>query len=240
MIPRLRMIAGPNGSGKSTLAQQLTDDYAINLYKFLNADILFAEIAKSYKTACPFNIDNQDLLDFINNSTYPDDCKTPFRNHLITIDEEDCFVFDPCAINSYTVAMVADFLKDQYLKRHLSFSFETVFSHPAKIEILKKAQAEEFKTYMYFVATESPFINIKRIQQRVENGGHNVPADKTIARYYRCLEQINQVLPYLNRAYFFDNTDNQLVFFSEYEKDKGFILFSELIPEWFRHFVFGE
>ena len=28
--------------------------------------------------------------------------------------------------------------------------------------------------------------------------------------------------------------------FSEYEKDKGFILFSELIPEWFRHFVFGE
>ena len=108
------MIAGPNGSGKSTLAQQLTDDYAINLYKFLNADMLFAEIAKSYKTACPFNINNQDLLEFINTSTYPDDCKTPFRNHLITIDEEDYFVFDPCAINSYTVAMVADFLKDQY------------------------------------------------------------------------------------------------------------------------------
>ena len=40
MIPRLRMIAGPNGSGKSTLAKQLTDDYAINLYKFLNTDIL--------------------------------------------------------------------------------------------------------------------------------------------------------------------------------------------------------
>ena len=59
MIPRLRMIAGPNGSGKSTLAKQLTDDYAINLYKFLNADILFAEIAKSYKTACPFNINSR-------------------------------------------------------------------------------------------------------------------------------------------------------------------------------------
>ena len=44
MTPRLRMLAGPNGSGKSTLAQQLTDDYAVNLYKFLNADLLFAEI----------------------------------------------------------------------------------------------------------------------------------------------------------------------------------------------------
>ena len=50
MIPRLRMLAGPNGSGKSTLAQQLVDDYAVNLYKFLNADMLFAEIAQSDMT----------------------------------------------------------------------------------------------------------------------------------------------------------------------------------------------
>ena len=71
MIPRLRMLAGPNGSGKSTLARQLTDDYAVNLYKYLNADMFFAEISQSCKTACPFGIDNQDLLDFINNSTYP-------------------------------------------------------------------------------------------------------------------------------------------------------------------------
>lgn len=148
MIPRLRMLAGPNGSGKSTLARQLTDDYAVNLYKYLNADMLFAEISQSCKTACPFGVDNQDLLDFINNSTYPESCKIPFREHLITIDEDDYFVFAPQAINSYTVAMAADFFKDQYLKRHLSFSFETVFSHPAKIEILKKAQAEGFRTYM--------------------------------------------------------------------------------------------
>ena len=240
MTPRLRMIAGPNGSGKSTLAKQLTDDYAINLYKFLNADILFTEIAQSYKTACPFCIIKQDLLDFINNSSYPEDYKQPFRDHLITIDEEDYFTFAPWVINSYTVAIVADFLKDQYLKRHLSFSFETVFSHPAKIEILKKAQTEGFRTYMYFVATESPNINTKRIQERVKNGGHSVPEDKTIARYYRCIEQIKTALPYLHRAYFFDNTNDQLVFFSEYEIGKGFKLYSELLPEWFRHFVLGE
>ena len=160
-------------------------------------------------------------MEFINTSTYPDDCKTPFRNHLITIDAEDYFVFDPCAINSYTVAMVADFLKDQYLKRHLSFSFETVFSHPAKIEILKKSQAEGFKTYMYFVATESPLINIKRIQQRVKNGGHNVPEDKTVARYERCLKQINNVLPYLNRAYFLITQTTNCISFRNTSKVKA-------------------
>ena len=62
MTPRLRMLAGPNGSGKSTLARQLEDDYAINLYKFLNADMLLAEIAKSYKTACPFSIFDRSVV----------------------------------------------------------------------------------------------------------------------------------------------------------------------------------
>lgn len=69
MMPRLRMLAGPNGSGKSTLARQLTSDYAVNLYKFLNADLLFAEISVSHKTACPFSIDNSELLDFISRTT---------------------------------------------------------------------------------------------------------------------------------------------------------------------------
>ena len=240
MTPRLRMLAGPNGSGKSTLAQQLVDDYAVNLYKFLNADMLFAEIANSRKTACPFSIDNQELLDFIATSTYPEYCKQPFQDHLISINDDDYLIFAPEAINSYTVAMTADFFKAQYLKRHLSFSFETVFSHPAKIEILKKAQAEGFRTYMYFVATENPDVNLKRIKQRVKNGGHNVPEDKTIARYHRCLEQIKYALPYLNRAYFFDNSTNQSTFFAEYEFGKGFLLYTESVPEWFRRAVLGE
>ena len=240
MIPRLRMLAGPNGSGKSTLAKQLADDYAVNLYKFLNADMLFAEIAESCKTACPFSIDNRELLDFINVSTYPEKYKQPFRDRRIAIDDEDYLIFAPEAINSYTVAMTADFFKDQYLARHLSFSFETVFSHPAKIEILKKAQAEGFRTYMYFVGTESPSINLKRIQQRVSAGGHDVPADKAIARYYRCMEQIRYALPYLNRAYFFDNSADHSLFFAEYESGKGFQLHADLLPEWFKRFVLCE
>ena len=89
MTPRLRMLAGPNGSGKSTLAQQLTDDYAVNLYKFLNADLLFAEINQTAKTACPFSIDNLELLEFVQKSTYPEACKQPFLNKEIFIDDED-------------------------------------------------------------------------------------------------------------------------------------------------------
>ena len=127
MTPRLRMLAGPNGSGKSTLAQQLTDDYAVNLYKFLNADLLFAEINQTAKTACPFSIDNWELVEFVQKSTYPEACKQPFLREEIFIDDEDYLVFNKEAINSYTVAVVADFFKDQYLKRRLSFRLKRYF-----------------------------------------------------------------------------------------------------------------
>ena len=240
MTPRLRMLAGPNGSGKSTLAAQLSSDYAVNLYCFVNADLLFAEVVQSHRTACPFSIDNAELVEFVAQSTYPREYKRPFESGEIYIDEEDYLHFSANGINSYSVAIVADFFKEQYLKHRISFSFETVFSHPAKIDILKRAQAAGFKTYMYFVATENPVINVNRIKERVALGGHDVPEEKTRSRYLRCMEQVRYALPYLNRAYFFDNSTQQSLYLAEYESEVGFTLHSELLPSWFRRFVLGE
>ena len=240
MTPRLRMLAGPNGSGKSTLAAQLSSDYAVNLYRFVNADLLFAEVVQSHRTACPFSIDNAELVEFVAQSTYPREYKRPFESGEIYIDEEDYLHFSANGINSYSVAIVADFFKEQYLKHRISFSFETVFSHPAKIDILKRAQAAGFKTYMYFVATENPVINVNRIKERVALGGHDVPEEKTRSRYLRCMEQVRYALPYLNRAYFFDNSMQQSLYLAEYESEVGFTLHSELLPSWFRRFVLGE
>ena len=240
MTPRLRMLAGPNGSGKSTLAAQLSSDYAVNLYRFVNADLLFAEVVQSHRTACPFSIDNAELVQFVAQSTYPREYKRPFESGEIYIDEEDYLHFSANGINSYSVAIVADFFKEQYLKHRISFSFETVFSHPAKIDILRRAQAAGFKTYMYFVATENPVINVNRIKERVALGGHDVPEEKTRSRYLRCMEQVRYALPYLNRAYFFDNSTEQSLYLAEYESEVGFTLHSELLPSWFRRFVLGE
>lgn len=240
MTPRLRMLAGPNGSGKSTLASQLISDYAVNLYRFLNADLLFAEVIQSHRTACPFSIDNAELVQFVSQSTYPQEYKLLFELGEIFIDAEDYLHFSANGINSYSVAIVADFFKEQYLKHRISFSFETVFSHPAKIDILRRAQLAGFKTYMYFVATENPLINLNRIKERVALGGHDVPEEKTRSRYLRCMEQVRYALPYLNRAYFFDNSAAQSLYLAEYESDVGFTLHSELLPTWFRHFVLGE
>jgi predicted ABC-type ATPase len=75
-----------------------------------------------------------------------------------------------------------------------SFSFETVMSHPSKIEVLREAKARGFRTALYFVATESPSLNVARVAQRVLLGGHDVPEDRIRQRYVRTLDLLPQAL----------------------------------------------
>ena len=237
MTQRLRVLAGPNGSGKSTLAQTLVNEYSVNLYTFLNADVLNEELRQYHKTACPFSISQQELEAFVRRSSYSDRVKKPFLDGKILITADDYIHVDPETITSYTSAVITDFLKERYLLRHLNFSFESVFSHPSKVDFLKRSQELGCRNYMYFIATEDPCINIKRVGTRVALGGHDVPEVKIKERYGRCLRQIRAALPFLHRAYFFDNTLAAPLFFAEYEHDSDFILHEERLPEWFERYV---
>ena len=231
MIPRIRVFAGPNGSGKSTLAEWLSKDYSVNLYHYLNADVMFSEISRTLMLACPLPMDNESLLAYTNKSTFPDEYKALFSSGDIQI-KDDFVIFTRDAVNSYTVAMLADFFRSEYLANGISFSCETVFSHPSKIELLKIAQVKGFRTYLYFVSTEWPEININRVATRVKEGGHDVPYDKIIERFQRCLDNVSLVLPFMNRAYFFDNTGTEMRFLAEVNEGK-WKLYASRLPQWF-------
>ena len=42
-------------------------------------------------------------------------------------------------------------------------------------------------SYLYYIATSDPYINISRVKNRVILKGHDVPEDKITNRYYRSL-----------------------------------------------------
>ncbi len=231
MIARMRIFAGPNGSGKSTLAHWLSRDYAVNLYRHINADVLFAEISESQRTACPFFMDTASLLAFVRETSYPDVQKSHFLNGEIRLEEESV-IFSKEAVNSYTVALLADYYRHECIARGESFSFETVFSHPSKIEIIKEAKRKGFRTYLYFISTDDPKINLTRISSRVQEGGHDVPPDKIISRFPRCLENVAPALPFLNRAYFFDNTGTDIRFIAEMNEGE-WTFYAPVLPQWF-------
>jgi len=79
-------------------------------------------------------------------------------------------------------------------------------SHHSKADLLAQAQAAGYRTYLYFVATEDPAIDISRVCNRVALGGHSVPEDRIEPLYHRSLGLLMDAIRLTNRAYIFDNS----------------------------------
>ena len=236
MTSRFRMIAGPNGSGKTTLVARLARDYAVNFYTLLNADDVFAQVKRTHAFSAPFPIDGNALVAFAEQTEYVDSEKARFRTGEIEV-EADCVRFrSDESVNSYTVALLVNFLQDECIARGISFSQETVFSHPSKVAALAKAQAAGFRTYLYYVATDDAGINAGRVAERYAQGGHDVPSDKIAARYIRSLSNLPKAMPHLSRAYFFDNSGAEMKYLACFSADAGLEIVAgpNELPRWFR------
>jgi predicted ABC-type ATPase len=140
--------------------------------------------------------------------------------------------FSNVCVNSYYASVCADFIRHELLKLQISFTFETVMSSKDKVEFLKKAQHAGYRTYLYFIATQDPIVNIFRVKNRVKLGGHDVPTDKIVSRYYRSLEFLSEAVKYSNRAYIFDNSSQEKLWIAQIDNGKEFEFKSEIIPEW--------
>lgn len=205
ITPRLRLFAGPNGSGKSTLKDRIPNEW---LGVYINPDEIEKGLRKDTSiNFCDFevNADSDELFAFLNNSTLlakfdllADVEKLSFSNNQLH--------FNDVEVNSYFASVLSDFIRHQLLAAGISFTFETVMSSRDKVDFLQKAQAAGFRTYLYFVATEDPEINVERVRHRVVTGGHPVPEDKILQRYKRSLELLIDAVSYSNRAYIFDNS----------------------------------
>ncbi len=97
------------------------------------------------------------------------------------------------------------------IEKKQNFVFETVFSSDEKVEFIKKAKEAGFFIRFFFVCTKDPVINVARVAHRYIDGGHEVPIPKVISRYYKSIKNAKIILPIVDRAYIYDNSeDNQL------------------------------
>lgn len=135
---------------------------------------------------------------------------------------------------SYWASVLADFIRHKLLGARISFTFETVMSSPDKVAFLRKAQQAGYRTYLYFVATEDPEINVARVSYRVQTGGHPVAEDKIRSRYVRSLELLSQAVMHADRAYIFDNSDSDRLWVAEVTEGVEIEMKSNEMPAWFK------
>jgi len=232
-IPRLRMFAGPNGSGKSTFKTIIRPEL---LGIYINPDEIEKEIRqwdfldlRSYQ----IKTTEKEILDFFINS--------PLLKSVDLLDEacslrfsDNKLSFFEVEVNAYFASVAADFIRNMLMKCSVSFTFETVMSFPDKIEFLKKAQSRGYRTYIYYVATEDPSINISRVKYRVKMGGHSVPEDKIVTRYERSLDLLAQAIQFTNRAYIFDNSTHEHIWLAEITDGHLMEMKTDYVPVWFK------
>lgn len=135
--------------------------------------------------------------------------------------------------NSYLAAQLAGNLRESLLQEGRSFCFETVFSHVSKVDFVARAKAFGYQVVMVFIHVESAELNLARISQRVEEGGHQVPDDKVRARIPRTLANIRRVLPLCDQVRILDNSSIENPFRQVATVRSGSVsIHMQTLPKW--------
>ncbi|MDI2592625.1 zeta toxin family protein [Pseudomonas sp. N3-W] len=232
-VPRMRMFAGPNGSGKSTMKSVIGPEL---LGVYINPDDIEKEIRDSgFLDLKKYGVSaaGHELSDFFKQSVLLKKADLVMTSQAIQLND-DVLDFSGVSVNSYYASVISDFLRHKLLDSGISFTFETVMSSPDKVALLRKAQERGFRTYLYFVATDDPMINISRVRNRVRLGGHPVPEDKIVSRYGRSLGLLLDAIRHSDRAYIFDNSSHESTWLAEVTNGEDLELRTEQIPAWFK------
>ena len=75
----------------------------------------------------------------------------------------------------------------EYLKNNKSFAVESTLSGNNIIRIVKKARQQNYRIILVYSFLQNCTTCIERVQKRVKNGGHNVPEEDIIRRYYKSI-----------------------------------------------------
>jgi predicted ABC-type ATPase len=164
--PRLRVFAGPNGSGKTSVIEYIrtykANNRFVDLGYYVNADDIVKELKKKKGfsfSQFDFQAENAEFKQIVSNSgLLNSDFSLEKLVNIYEITGNNIRCLQHTEIERLA-QIIADYLRKKLLEMKRRFSFETVFSHPSKLDIMRKAIDEGYKVYLYYVSTESPAIN---------------------------------------------------------------------------------
>ncbi|MCL2433692.1 MAG: zeta toxin family protein [Clostridia bacterium] len=126
-------------------------------------------------------------------------------------------------------------LIDDCIARGINFSQETTLSGVRPEQTVRRAKEQGYTVRLFYIGLDTEDECQKRIANRVEKGGHNIPPEDVARRFTERFEALARVLPYCDDAAFFDN-DNGFVQVAEYRN--GLIIpIVDNRPRWLRELL---
>ncbi len=97
-------------------------------------------------------------------------------------------------------------LLDASIRSGTRYAFETTLGGQSITKKLLETCANGIPVYIWYCALATPELHIKRVAQRVQKGGHDIPEKKIRERYQSSRENLIALLPYLAGVRVFDNS----------------------------------
>lgn len=120
------------------------------------------------------------------------------------------------------------------------FSMETTLSGRLPIRQMSTAKENGFKIIIYYLGVEKIAINLNRIRQRFEQGGHNIPEEDVRRRESRSLSNLMNVIPIADEIHLIDNTFLQATIAASIRKtDYQIHVLANNLPGWIIHILKG-
>lgn len=125
-------------------------------------------------------------------------------------------------------------MQERFIEEGISFTQETTLSGQRTVRMAKQARDAGYYVRLFYVGISSAEESIKRIENRVAKGGHNIPEDDVRRRFKERFDALARVLEYCDEAVFFDN-ENGFVEVGRYENG-AFYPVGDYRPAWLEEF----
>src|SRR5574344_160556 len=131
--------------------------------------------------------------------------------------------FDPAAA-SITASRYMLMKINYLLGRYEDFSIETTLATRSLVKIIQEAQAVGYEVTVLYFWLNSPELAIRRVQERVAAGGHNIPDAVVRRRYVMGLQYLfDTYIPICDRWVLADNSRTPFTVIAEGSKNLIYI-----------------
>jgi len=124
-------------------------------------------------------------------------------------------------------------LTRELLARRCSFAVETTLSGRRYLQMVRHARSQGWAVGVPYIGLSGPELAIERVRERVNQGGHHVPAAEVHRRYHRSLKNLNIICQLADRLVVLDNSSVRNRMKRVLEIDRGIVVYRQRrLPKW--------
>jgi len=121
-------------------------------------------------------------------------------------------------------------LRKECIEKNIDFNQETTLTGKNILKAIKEIKEKGYIVHLYYVGVENPDIAKERVKNRVLKGGHDIPDDVIERRYIETLEHLKEVLPLVDYAKIYDNTEKYKLCYGKFSN--SYIKVCDKVPNW--------